>query len=174
MKIKKTYQGAIPLNRIANEHNESEINTYSTNHINKMLEQQNSDTEESIADLAERLGFLETHNVRLNGEPVFMQRQETHEDGSYTRGYYVQGFVGQTVPDGELTVQLNDKALVRNMYGVLYYTAGGTFIPLNYSNPAVPVYTYFNLRTKQVHLYTPQVFGNCEFVLYVEYVLNDV
>lgn len=34
MKIKKTYQGAIPLNRIANEHNESEVNTYSTNYLN--------------------------------------------------------------------------------------------------------------------------------------------
>lgn len=37
MKIKKTYQGAIPLNRIANEYNESEINTYSTNYVNNML-----------------------------------------------------------------------------------------------------------------------------------------
>ena len=34
MKIKKTYQGAIPLNRIANEYNESSANAYSTNFIN--------------------------------------------------------------------------------------------------------------------------------------------
>jgi hypothetical protein len=34
MKIQKKYQGAIPLNRIANERNESEINTYSTKYIN--------------------------------------------------------------------------------------------------------------------------------------------
>jgi hypothetical protein len=38
MKIKKTYQGAIPLNRIANERNESEINTYSTKYMNEKLE----------------------------------------------------------------------------------------------------------------------------------------
>lgn len=38
MKIKKTYQGAIPLNRIANEYNQSEINTYSTNYINDQLD----------------------------------------------------------------------------------------------------------------------------------------
>ena len=38
MKIQKKYQGAIPLNRIANEHNESEINTYSTQYINTQLE----------------------------------------------------------------------------------------------------------------------------------------
>lgn len=34
MKIQKKYQGAIPLNRIANEYNESEINTYSTGYLN--------------------------------------------------------------------------------------------------------------------------------------------
>lgn len=34
MKIKKVYQGAIPLNRIVNTHNESEQNTYSTKYIN--------------------------------------------------------------------------------------------------------------------------------------------
>lgn len=38
MKIKKTYQGAIPLNRIANEHNESEMNVYSANYINDVLD----------------------------------------------------------------------------------------------------------------------------------------
>ena len=37
MKIQKTYQGAIPLNRIANEHNESEVNTYSTQYLNNRL-----------------------------------------------------------------------------------------------------------------------------------------
>jgi DNA polymerase elongation subunit (family B) len=37
MKIQKKYQGAIPLNRIANEHNESEVNTYSTNYINNLV-----------------------------------------------------------------------------------------------------------------------------------------
>jgi hypothetical protein len=37
MKIQKKYQGAIPLNRIANEYNESETDTYSTNYINGKL-----------------------------------------------------------------------------------------------------------------------------------------
>lgn len=37
MKIQKKYQGAIPLNRIANEHNESEVNTYSTQYLNNKL-----------------------------------------------------------------------------------------------------------------------------------------
>lgn len=34
MKIKKTYQGAIPLNRISNQGNNSELNTYSAKYIN--------------------------------------------------------------------------------------------------------------------------------------------
>ena len=37
MKIQKKYQGAIPLNRIANEYNESEVNTYSTQYLNNKL-----------------------------------------------------------------------------------------------------------------------------------------
>ena len=37
MKIQKKYQGAIPLNRIANEHNDSEVNTYSTQYLNNKL-----------------------------------------------------------------------------------------------------------------------------------------
>lgn len=37
MKIQKKYQGAVPLNRIANEHNESDINTYSTQYLNNKL-----------------------------------------------------------------------------------------------------------------------------------------
>ncbi len=34
MKIKKTYQGAVPLNRISNQENVSELNTYSTQYLN--------------------------------------------------------------------------------------------------------------------------------------------
>ena len=35
MKIQKVYQGAIPLNRISNQEDDSQINTYSTEYINK-------------------------------------------------------------------------------------------------------------------------------------------
>lgn len=42
MKIQKKYQGAIPLNRIANEHDESEINTYSTNYVNSQINELNT------------------------------------------------------------------------------------------------------------------------------------
>ena len=33
MKIQKKYQGAIPLNRISNQENDSQINTYSTEYM---------------------------------------------------------------------------------------------------------------------------------------------
>lgn len=171
MKIKKTYQGAIPLNRISNNTDNSDVNTYSARYINEeigKLEESDGRLRAAIEDLGSR-----AYGVELNGEPVYVDRLEIGIDGSYSRGYYVQGFVGTTVPDGEAIVQLENSALVRNMYGVVYYSKDGTFIPLNYSNPAVPVYTYFNLKTKQVHVYTPAVFGNCEFVLYVEYVRHE-
>ena len=169
MKIQKKYQGAIPLNRISNEKDNSEVNTYSTKYINE----ESARLEDMSTELQAQINALNAHDITLNGAPVYMQRTELGENDSYIRGYYLQGFVGTTVPDGEAIVQLENGALVRNMYGVLYYTKDGTFIPLNYSNPVVPVYTYFNLRTKQVHLYTPAVFGNCEFVMYVEYVKMD-
>lgn len=41
MKIKKTYQGAVPLNRISAQEDNSELNTYSTAYINNLKE--NSD-----------------------------------------------------------------------------------------------------------------------------------
>ena len=171
MKIKKTYQGAIPLNRISNDTDNSDVNTYSARYINEeigKLEESDGRLRAAIEDLGSR-----AYRVELNGEPVYVDRLEIGEGGAYSRGYYIQGFVGQTVPNGEAIVQLEKSALVRNMYGVLYYTKDGTFIPLNYSNPSVPVYTYFNLKTQQVHVYTPTVFGNCEFVLYVEYVRHS-
>lgn len=37
MKIKKTYQGAVPLNRISNQKDNSELNTYSTQYLNNKL-----------------------------------------------------------------------------------------------------------------------------------------
>ena len=46
MKIQKKYQGAIPLNRIANEYNDNKLNTYSTEYINNKLNDVNS----SLAD----------------------------------------------------------------------------------------------------------------------------
>ena len=37
MKIKKTYQGSVPLNRISNQKDSSELNTYSTQYLNNKL-----------------------------------------------------------------------------------------------------------------------------------------
>ena len=37
MKIKKTYQGSVPLNRISNQGDNSELNTYSTQYLNEKL-----------------------------------------------------------------------------------------------------------------------------------------
>ena len=37
MKIKKTYQGSVPLNRISNQKDSSELNTYSAQYLNSKL-----------------------------------------------------------------------------------------------------------------------------------------
>lgn len=57
MKIQKKYQGAIPLNRIANEHNESDTNTYSTNYINNLVVD-NVVTEDAEQALSARQGKI--------------------------------------------------------------------------------------------------------------------
>ena len=65
MKIQKKYQGAIPLNRIANEHNESELNTYSTLYLNSKFcaisSTQPTDGEEVWVQKSNNL-FKETNN----------------------------------------------------------------------------------------------------------------
>lgn len=60
MKIQKKYQGAIPLNRIANEHNESEINTYSTNYINDF----NNSTNQTLSELQSAIETLKTNSYK--------------------------------------------------------------------------------------------------------------
>ena len=65
MKIQKKYQGAIPLNRIANEHNESEINTYSTNYVNSQLTTLQNDVDGLQADVDGLQAEVQTINTKL-------------------------------------------------------------------------------------------------------------
>ena len=63
MKIQKKYQGAIPLNRIANEYNESEVNTYSTNYVNNLIVD-NVVTEDSKQALSARQGKILNDKIK--------------------------------------------------------------------------------------------------------------
>ena len=78
MKIQKVYQGAIPLNRIANEYNESELNTYSTNYINAQVEGISQNTT-NISNLQKQI----THDYAVLG---FSGAESSWtEDGTWVR-----------------------------------------------------------------------------------------
>jgi hypothetical protein len=74
MKIQKKYQGAVPLNRIANEYNESEINTYSTDYINAQNTEQNNIITQQAEDISQNTTDISN-----------LQKQVTHD-------YAVLGF----------------------------------------------------------------------------------
>lgn len=63
MKIQKKYQGAIPLNRIANEYNQSTTNTYSTSYINDNL----FNKKEIYSDIERVIG------VWINNKPLYQK-----------------------------------------------------------------------------------------------------
>lgn len=112
-----------------------------------------------------------------DGTPISLGRQETiiNDAGNLVRReMLLAAYEGVLVAGGgDTIVQLPQKALMRNVYGLVYYQKEGTFLPLNYSNPNAPIYTYFNLKNKTMTINSPAVFGGCEFIMYVEYVLLE-
>lgn len=112
-----------------------------------------------------------------DGTPISLGRQETivNDQGNLVRReMLLAAYEGVLVEGGgDTIVQLPQKALMRNVYGLVYYQKEGTFLPLNYSNPNVPIYTYFSLKNKTMTINSPAVFGGCEFIMYVEYVLLE-
>lgn len=112
-----------------------------------------------------------------DGTPISLGRQETiiNDAGNLVRReMLLAAYEGVLVAGGgDTIVQLPQEALMRNVYGLVYYQKEGTFLPLNYSNPNAPIYTYFNLKNKTMTINSPAVFGGCEFIMYVEYVLLE-
>lgn len=86
MKIKKTHQGAIPLNRIANERNESAINAYSTDYINNKidnLETEIDNVKESVvAKIADR--YIMPTNDFLGEKRIYRCRVVTFDSMNNT------------------------------------------------------------------------------------------
>lgn len=112
-----------------------------------------------------------------DGTPISLGRQETivNAQGNLVRReMLLAAYEGVLVEGGgDTIIQLPQQALMRNVYGLVYYQKEGTFLPLNYSNPSVPIYTYFSLKNKTMTINSPAVFGGCEFIMYVEYVLLE-
>ena len=172
MKIQKKYQGAIPLNRISNQEDNSELNTYSTIYLNeKHLSLQDELMEAIETAKADTLNVTNL-GVILNGEPLLKHRQEidVRETSPSNREYCIVAFVGN-LSDGEQTrLTLPEGSLLRNAYGVVYYSGEGTFMPISYPNPNYTLYWWWDLKTRDLVLNHPSGLRGSEFVVYAEYV----
>lgn len=109
MKIQKKYQGAIPLNRIANEHNGSEVNTYSTNYINNLVVN-NLTTENPIYALGAAQGKIldgKINNVETKVSKISQNDMITKfTDFDDTTNYQtIQGYNTIIVKNGWCTVR---------------------------------------------------------------------
>lgn len=172
MKIQKKYQGAIPLNRISNQEDGNELNTYSTVYLN----------EKHLSLQDELMGAIETAKtdtlnttnlgVILNGEPLLKHRQEIdiRETSPSNREYCIIAFVGNLSDGGQTRLTLPAGSLLRNAYGVVYYSPEGTFMPISYPNPSFTLYWWWDLKTGDLILNYPAGLKGSEFVAYAEYV----
>lgn len=120
-------------------------------------------------------------NCFINGLEVstrqdYVVNGEAVETNVYERGHimYKQCFNGHLSSESNVTtIQLPENAVLRNMYGNIYYTNSKLFIPLNYANPSAAVFTYYNVETRQIVInLTTTTFRGCEFVVYAEYTIG--
>lgn len=115
----------------------------------------------------------------INGKEVdaplnFTMNGDALETNVYERGHpmFKRCFNGNLASSGVTEIQLPENAVVRNMYGNIYYTNASLFIPLNYANPSAPVYTYYNVSSRKIVITPASTFLGCEYVVYVEYTIG--
>ena len=139
--------------------------------------------ETTVLNAGQGIFFISSNKKQcyVNGKEVSVRQDyEVNGDAVDTnvreRGHvmYKQCFNGHLATDTNNTViQLPDNAVVRNMYGCIYYTKAGNFFPLNYANPDAPIFTYFNVTNRQIIISTPMnIFWGCEYVVYAEYTIG--
>lgn len=126
--------------------------------------------------------FFVSSNQRtcfINGKEVdatlnFTPNGDAVGTNEYERGHqmFKKCFNGNLSSSGATEIQLPENAVVRNMYGNIYYTKGSLFIPLNYANPSAPVYTYYNVSSRKIVITPASTFLGCEYVVYVEYTIG--
>jgi hypothetical protein len=115
----------------------------------------------------------------INGKEVDAPQKFTMNGDALETNVYERGrpmlkrcFNGNLASSGVTEIQLPENAVVRNMYGNIYYTKGSLFIPLNYANPSAPVYTYYNVSSRKIVITPASTFLGCEYVVYVEYIIG--
>lgn len=158
----------------------------------------NNSSFEFEARVTDKLNTITTADVLNAGQGVFFissnkktclinglevtKRQDHEPNGEavninvYERGHamYRQCIQGHLDSASNITkIKLPDNAVLRNMYGHIYYTNSSLFLPLNYANPDASIFTYYNVSTRQIVInLTTTTFRGCEYVIYAEYTIG--
>lgn len=134
-------------------------------------------TQYHITDMSIGIEEDGLQDLYYDGTPMSLGRAETilDENGNLARReMFLSVYQGYLEADNQNTViSVPTKALMRNIYGLLWYKPDETFIPLTYPNPAAPVYNYFSLKNHTVTICADSVFAGSEYILYFEYVLLE-
>lgn len=134
-------------------------------------------TQYHITDMSIGIEEDGLQDLYYDGTPMSLGRAETilDENGNLVRReMFLSVYQGNLETDGQDTViSVPTKALMRNIYGLLWYKTDGTFIPLTYPNPAAPVYNYFSFKNHTVTINAAPAFAGSEYILYFEYVLLE-
>lgn len=139
MKIQKKYQGAIPLNRVANEYNESEINTYSTQYLNGKLTQSVTVADGVEFETGRIVNGKKEYCIRLNLGPLPNATVIDYQTGlsnSYiVTNYHLYGLSSDTQCFSLPFFNLSDPS-----HYVLGYVKGGPSVVCTKSNYDVSAY----------------------------------
>ena len=134
-------------------------------------------TQYHIIDVSTGIEEDGLQDLYYDGTPMSLGRAETilDENGNLARReMFLSVYQGYLETDSQDTIiSVPTKALMRNIYGLLWYKPDGTFIPLIYPNPAAPVYSYFSLKNHTVTICADSVFAGSEYILYFEHVLLE-
>lgn len=134
-------------------------------------------TQYHITDMSTGTEENGLQDLYYDGTPMSLGRAEViiNESGDLIRReMFLSVYQGNLETDSQDTIiSVPTKALMRNIYGLLWYKADGTFIPLIYPNPAAPVYSYFSLKNHTITICADSVFAGSEYILYFEHVLLE-
>lgn len=132
-------------------------------------------------DIGQAIFFVSSNKKKcyINGDEIIARQDYTMNGNVVTTGVYERGRImykkclnGYLDTDGVSRIAFPPDTVLRNAYGHIYYTGGKLFIPLNYANPSAPVYTYFDIATRELVINSASIFNGCEYVIYAEYVLG--
>ena len=140
-------------------------------------------TEKADVDKGQAIFFISTNkrkcfinDLEISTREDYTANGDTQEINVYERGrvMHKRYLNGRLSSDTNVTnIQLPENAVLRNMYGHIYYTNLSLFVPLNYANPDASIFTYYSVDKRQIVInITNNVFRGCEYVIYAEYTIG--